>query len=246
MAQGDQEAAEQAIQQAWQLYQQQEDVQGMGRALYRLGNIVYHTGDYERTVALVADAIRSQQEVGDTLGLLRSHRLATSAHLQLKAIEEAEHHCQAAAQLSEQLDDRAETSAFYYIYADLLRKKQDFPAAHSYAHKALALFHEMGDGNSEVNALLLLAGNEVNWNEAEPGRQLIEEGLAYCRTGLDICEAIGYKVGKAFLLLMNGRLLAQRGERPAARATWEQALELAQALQHQWLLQRLRQLIDEN
>lgn len=246
LQQDDHPAAEASIQQAWHTYQQLEDVQGMGRSLYRLGNIVYHQGNYQRVISLVTDAIRSQQTSNDTLGLLRSHMLATSTYLQLQEISEAEHHCQIAARLVEQLNDPAETSIFYYVYADVLRKKQAFAEAHTYGHKALVLFREMMDRSSEANALLLLASNEVDWNETEPRRQQIEEGLAYCHAGQDICTAIGYDVGKAFLLWTQGRLLAKSGDNESACAVWVQALELAQAVPHEWLQQRLQALINEN
>ena len=69
----------------------------------------------------------------------------------------------------------------------MLRKKQDFVGAHRYAHKSLELSRQMLDRNSEANTLLLLAGNEVNWNDAEPQRRLVNEGLRYCEEGLAIC-----------------------------------------------------------
>ncbi|MBK8905138.1 MAG: hypothetical protein IPM53_28410 [Anaerolineaceae bacterium] len=237
--------AESAVQQAYQGYQQVEDVIGMGRALYRLGEIAYFRGDNERAVGLVMDAIRSQQQAGDKLGELRSRRLATLALILLTQIDEAAVQCRVAAQLVEEVDDLAETAAFYYTYADLLRQQQAFAESHSYAQKALTYFRQMADGSSEANALLLLAGIEVFWNEAEPSRQQFAEGLSYCRNGLAVSEAVGYEVGKAFLLLMNGRLLAQQGEKTFACTTWAEALRLAQALQHTWLQRRLQTLIDE-
>jgi tetratricopeptide (TPR) repeat protein len=246
MEQDNHQAAEETIQQAWQGYQLTDDVGGMGRALYRLGNIVYHRGDYARCVRLTADAIRIQAETEDHLGLLRSHMLATSAQVQLKNIHAAEAHCQIAASLVAPLNDLAETAIYYYTYADVLRKKQAFPAALEYGQKALTLFRDMGDSNNEVNALLLLAGNEVNWNDAEPERQEVQEGFAYCQAALDLCETIGYRVGKAFLLLMKGRLLVQAGNKEEACITYVQALTLSRELNHQWLQQRLVELIHEN
>lgn len=245
MEQSNYAAAEEAIRLAYQAYQQAEDVIGMGRALYRLGYVVYFRGDNERAANLAADAIRSQEQVGDKLGLVRSHRLATQALILLGQINQAEQHCRAAAQLVEEVDDLAEMAAFYYTYADLLRQQHSFANSRTYALQALALFRQMADSSSEVNALLLLAGIEVFWNEAEPGRQQFDEGLAYCRDGLALSELVGYAVGKAFLLLMNGRLLAQQGHAAAACDTWRQALQQARALQHTWLQQRLQTLIDE-
>ncbi len=246
MAQDAYNDAENSIQQAWHAYQQIEDIKGMGRALFRLGNIFYHRGQYQRAVSLAADAIRSQKTVRDMLGLLRSHMLACSAYLQLGQIELAEEQCKTVAKLIEQVDDEAEHSIFYHVYADVLRKKQDFVAARQYAHKALKLSREMLDRNNEANTLLLLAGNEVNWNDAEPQRGLVDEGLGYCEEGLAICQAIGYELGRAFFMLMNGRLLAQNQQKQTACTIWLQGLELAQTLQHQWLQQRLQHLIDEN
>ena len=205
------DAAEEAIQYAYRGYQQVEDVIGMGRALYRLGEIAYFRGDNERAAQLVRDAVHSQQQAGDKLGELRSRRLATLALILLAQIDQAAEQCRVAARLVEEVDDLAETAAFYYTYADLLRQQQAFAESHSYAQKALAHFRQMADGSSEANALLLLAGIEVFWNEAEPSRQQFDPGLGYCRDGLLVSEAIGYEVGRAFLLLMNGRLLAQQG-----------------------------------
>jgi tetratricopeptide (TPR) repeat protein/transcriptional regulator with XRE-family HTH domain len=239
------DAAEEAVQHAYRGYQQVEDVIGMGRALYRLGEIAYFRGDNERAAQLVGDAVHSQQQAGDKLGELRSRRLATLALILLAQIDQAAEQCRVAARLVEEVDDLAETAAFYYTYADLLRQQQAFAESHSYAQKALAHFRQMADGSSEANALLLLAGIEVFWNEAEPSRQQFAAGLEYCRDGLLVSEAIGYEVGRAFLLLMNGRLLAQQGETTSACATWAEAASLAQTLQHAWLQRRLKTLIDE-
>ncbi len=244
MAQDAYTDAENSIQQALRVYQHLQDEKGIGKSRFRLGNILYHRGHYESAVSLAADAICSQKMVGDMLGLLRSHMLACSAYLQLGQITLAEEQCQTAAHLIEQVDDEAEHSIFYHVYADVLRKKQDFVGAHRYAHKALELSRQMLDRNNEANTLLLLAGNEVNWNDAEPQRRLVNEGLRYCEEGLAICQAIGYVLGRAFFLLMNGRLLAQNQQTEAACAVWLQGLKLAQTLQHQWLQQRLQHLID--
>lgn len=245
MEQSHYEAAEEAIQHAYRAYQQVEDVVGMGRAFYRLGYIAYFRGENERAAALVTDALRIQQQADDKLGQLRSRRLASQALILLERVQEAEDHCRLAAQLVDMVDDLPETAAFYYTYADLLRQQQSFTESQRYAQKALVHFREMADSSSEANALLLLAGIEVFWNDAEPERQQYETGLAYCREGLNLAEAVGYEVGKAFLLLMNGRLLAQQGDTMAACTGWTQALKLAQALQHTWLQRRLQTLIDE-
>lgn len=245
MEQGNYEAAEEAIQRAYRAYQQEEDAVGMGRSLYRLGYVTYFRGDNEGAAKLAADAIRSQRQAGDKVGLLRSHRLATQALILLGRMEEAEEHCREAAELVEEVADRAERAAFYYTYADLLRQQEAFAEAQTYANRALDRFREMADASSEANALLLLAGIEVFWNDAEPERRQFEAGLAYCGEGLLAAGAVGYDVGRAFLLLMKGRLLAQDGQAAAACETWREAMGLAQALEHAWLQQRLQTLMDE-
>jgi tetratricopeptide (TPR) repeat protein/transcriptional regulator with XRE-family HTH domain len=245
MEQARHEAAENSIQKAYHAYQYEEDLQGMARALYRLGFIAFFRGDHERASRLVIDAIKSQHIAGDKIGLLRSHRLAVQANLLLGRFTEADRHSKVAAQLVDQVNDEAEQAAYFYVYADVLRKQKSFPAAHTYAHKALSLFREMSDGSSEINALLLLAGNEVNWNEAEPRRQQFDEGFRYCETADTICDAIGYEIGKGFALLMKGRLFAQKGENAKACASWAQALTIAKALEHEWLHKRLDSLINE-
>ena len=246
MEQDQHDAAEEEIQLAWQAYQADEDVRGMGRALFRLGNIVYHRGDYERSITLANDAIQSQEEVGDQLGLLRSHMLATSAYLQLQEYDSADSHCQSAKRLVTQVDNKAETAIFYYTYADVLRKQQAFTQAQEMAQQALTLFSKMSDSNNEVNALMLLAGIEINWNDAEPARKQVAAGLVYCDEALVLCHLIGYGVGQAFLSLMTGRLLHQANRHIEACQTWREGLALADKLDHQWLQQRLQQLINEN
>lgn len=245
MEQNDYDQSEVAVQKAYRAYQKEEDVRGMARSLYRLGDVMYARGNYERTITLVVDAIRSQQQAGDVLGLMRSHRLAVQTFIQLKQLDKAKQHCQVVAQLVRKVDDQAELANYHYVHSDLVRRQGDFALAKQIALKALALFRAMADGSSEANALLMLAGNELNWNEADASRQGYETGVAYCNEGLAICETIDYKLGKTFLLSVRGQLEAQQGNKQKACDTWSQALPFAQVLQNGWLQQELQTFIGE-
>jgi tetratricopeptide (TPR) repeat protein len=245
LEQGDSNSAETAIRQAWQHYQQVEDVRGMGRALYRRANIHGYRGEYKPAILLLNDAIHWQTDVDDSRGLLRSHILATRAYSELGIVEQAEVHCSAAEKLSDQLNERAETAVFYYSYAALCQKQGQFESAHSYALKALELFRAMFDVKSEANTLNLLAVIEVYWNESLPDRREYKTGLAYCEEGIVLCEQINYSLGKSFLLLSVGLLLAQKEEFDSACKIWGQAVIIADTLEHQWLRNRLDQLLKD-
>lgn len=245
MGQGGYDEAETAVQEAYRAYQTEENVQGMARALYRLSDIVYHRGSYQRAVTLVEDAICTQQQVDDKLGLLRSHMLATFSLIQLERIDEAASHCQKAAQLVEKLDDEAERASFYYTYADVLRNQKKFSMAQTQAQMALTMFRKMGDIRSEIHALIMLAGNSIWWYETDPQPHHIDSGLTSCLAGLEQCATIDYTLGKGYLLLMNGRLLVQQGQHTYACTCFKQALALARDLDHEWLQNRLKTLMDE-
>jgi tetratricopeptide (TPR) repeat protein len=238
--------AETAVRNAWQAYQQAEDVRGMGRALYRMGHIFYNQGEYARTLELVEDAIGSHKMAGDSKGWFKSAMLGTSACLQLKEIDRADAYCRDAEMLAEEINDRVETAVFYFTYADLNRFRGHHQTAFNYAHRALAVFRDMQDIYDQTNALNLLAGNEVFWNDAEPERQVYERGLEYADEGLALAELIDYAVGKGMLLLLKGRLLAQKGDTEEACAAWRQSLEVADAIDHGWLQNRLQELLNEN
>ncbi|MCO5198710.1 MAG: tetratricopeptide repeat protein, partial [Anaerolineae bacterium] len=246
LEQGESSSAETAIQLAWQHYQAVEDVRGMGRSLYRRANIHCYRGDFQPAISLLDDAVRWLSDVGDSRGLLRTHILATRTHSELGNLEQAQVHCAIASELSDQLNERAESASFYYSYAALCRTQGDYSRAHDFAQKALALFREMYDVKSEANALNLLAGIEMHWNRALPERREFENGLAYCQQGIALCDRSGYTLGKAFLLLINGHLLLQRGELQHACQTWWRGFEVARDLEHAWLQVRFSQLAEEH
>lgn len=245
LAVDDFDAAEEAVQTAWRHYQQIEDLPRMGRALYRLGNVHFHRGSFGRALRLAQDAIRWQQDAGDDLGQLRSQMLAASSCLHLDEVQRAQEHCRQAERLAQQVDDPVETSVFYYTYADLCRFQRQFDAARQYARRALALYRQMQDRFSEANALNLLAGIEVRCNDAYPQQPRFDVGLDYCKQGLALCEALDYSLGKAMLLLMRGRLLAQKNELADACEAWHQSLIIARELGHERLPFRLQELIEE-
>lgn len=238
--------AEISIQKAWRTYQSQDNIKGLGRALYQLANIKYYSGAYDSVINLIHDAIKSQSHMQDHIGLLRSHMLMASAYLQIQNLEEAEKHCQEAKSLTPIVNDSGETAIYYSTYADVLRKKGNFAEAYTYGNLALRQVRKISDSNSEINILILLAGNEINWNDAETERNKVERGLAYCQLGFELCDTIGYQVGKSFLLLMEGRLLNQKQANDAACQAWYKGEKLANQLHHEWLQNRFHQLISEN
>lgn len=245
MQQSEYDKARETVQQAYQAYQNDEDVRGMGRSLYRLADIEHAQGEYEQAISLLTDALGIQQTLDDILGLLRSHRLIVQTYIQMEQYDRAHSHCDIMRELLTQADDQAELANFYYVYSDVLRRKKQFEPAKTIAHKALHIFREMADGSSEANVLLMLAGNELNWNSEIPGRKLFAKGLTHCQEGLAISEAISYKLGTAFILSVRGELEGQMGEKNKACTTWVQALVLAQELRNKWLIGRLQKLISQ-
>ena len=245
MKSGQFEIAKDAVQTAYHTYQQEEDLQGMARSLYRLADITYFQGESAEALELVLDAIPIQEQIDDEIGLLRSHILAAFAYMQLEKIGEALIHCQLAENLVDIVSDQSETAAFYHTYADLLRRQGEFQKAREYGHQALSLCKDMGDLSSAVMALNLLAGNEVRWNRADPDRD-VNIGLNYCIEALDICNLMGYRFERAYILLMQGHLLLQNGQSVEACTAWSQGDELAQDLNLSWLKKRLDELTNEN
>lgn len=238
--------AETAVRAAWQSYQQDEDLRGMGRAMHNLAYIYYGQGDYERTIdELDKNAIPTQRTAQDYVGWFRSASLGTTASLQLNQVDAANAYLSTAEELLEHVDNQDEESLFYYTYANLCRFQGEFETAHEYALKALAIFRNMQDIHSQANTYNLLTAIEVFWNDAQPQRQQFDEGFEYCRQGLELSELIDYTIGKGMLLLLKGRLLAQRGDVQEACTAWRRSQELAVVLDHQWLQDRLRQLLAE-
>lgn len=159
LEQADYEPARNYLMRSQILFSELDYSKGVADAHFYLAYVELKSGAYEAAEQTIQEAYRYYQQEEDVRGIGRSMQCLAGVALSRGQVERA--------------------AAFYHVYADLLRLQGVYGEAERYAFKALTMFREMGDRNSEVNGLNLLAGIEIRWNDAEPERGRYAQGLGY-------------------------------------------------------------------
>lgn len=236
------EAAGTHLQDAWRHYQQAEAAPGLANVLYRQGRIAYLRGQYDATDAFTLDSLKLLRQVGDARGELRSLNLLSMSAMEQKDEARAQHYCEQALALSEQLDDIPEQTACSYVLTNLLRMQGEFAAARRFGRKSLVGSREQGDRATEANVLVLLARVENDAFE-RAGDADLQQALQDAEHALTLYDEIAFEWGRAAGLITVGMLQRNLGDPAAARASWQEGRRLADVLSSQVLIGRLTDLL---
>ena len=130
--------------------------------------------------------------------------------------------------------DRAEEAllndnvATNYLYSYLYKQTDTLSEARTYMEKSVQLHHTMGSQRAQAQALWGLSRIDYYAEQYDSAEE-------YCLQALQLVDKIEDVFGKIYVQEHLGQILLANGDKDGAVEVWEDALAIAEHLQHPWL-----------
>jgi tetratricopeptide (TPR) repeat protein/transcriptional regulator with XRE-family HTH domain len=216
-------AAQQALEEALDIYQDLGNTLGQANVLSNLGAVLAYAGDYPSAVKTLDKALDAYRDLGDRRGQALAlsvlgdvGRLTADPPAAARALEEAlSIYCD--------LGDRFGQANTLLHLADVRELTGDYPAAAQAVQEALGIHQDLGDRRGQANALYDLGKLRRLTGEYPAAAQALEEALA-------VYSELGDRLGEGNTRLELGKVWRLTGEYPAAVQAVEEALAIYRAI----------------
>lgn len=211
-------------QQSLTIRQQVDDKLGVAWVLDKLGELFWFQGDVIQARQYYEQALQIRREVGNLRDSEWSLNNVAAIYRAQGHYHQAQIYHQQALALSLSLGDRDGEAYTRHYLGVLAHVMGDFEAAHHHYGMALTIHRELNNRSGEtltLNYLALLYNHE--------GED--EQSLVYSQKGLAIAQTINYLDYTAMSWLFMGHAYIRLARSAEAKAAYEQAWQIRQALQ---------------
>lgn len=220
---GDPAAATPRLEEALELFREQEELRGEAAALSALGTAYRTRGYLQRAVELfdqAAERVR-RLERPRIEALVQVERAALM--LELDRPEEALESYQRALELYRGMGDARSAAVALRGIADAGVRSGDLDLAEAAAREALSVLGEEGEGRARAAALSALGNARRKRGDWAGARRALEQALELARTG-------GHRRDQAVILTTLAYVQAEAGEPEGALPLYGRALEIFRAM----------------
>lgn len=170
--------AREPCQSALELAQAMDDPRRMGRALRRLADVAFKTGDLHRSIAYLEEALEKFQQVSfNTDETISALYLLSLNYINTGEREKGQAAAEKALDLSRKIKDRRLEATSLRRLGIAMRAQERREEALAYYQQALALHRTVGDRAEECNALNAIGALLVELDREEEARPYFEQGL---------------------------------------------------------------------
>ncbi len=209
---------------AWQAAQAKFDEIGdvIVSIHWLLGDLIFHSGDYEAAFQYYSEIIKKCIEMGHKRTAAYGLSRESIEALRYSGIEHARRTREQSLQLSQEVQDRFGEAWSVWEMGEILRVEGDYNAARTWYERARGMFEEV----KEINGVIFyhrgmgdIAHTQGDYSEAYRQFQL----------SLEYARRVNYKWGVAYALAGLGRAATGLGEYDAARSHLSEGLRTAEA-----------------
>jgi adenylate cyclase len=189
-------------------------------------------GDWDQGEAHLVESQRIFQEVGDRYDEMKIQMMTSALRMRQLEWQQARDHDETALQLCIELGDRGSEVCCLHNLASLLEFCGDYETARAHHERVLAMSREARHRSVVARSLMDLGCLDHYAGDSEKGLALVQQALA-----------LGREIGERrqllpFALTRLGRILAALGRLEEGRAAYEEALALAQEVEHDpWMME---------
>ncbi len=233
--------AESNFRSALELGQQAGNNPGLAQALYALGALCNHRGDYPAALDWLGQAEAAWVQLGEQGALSRTLTARGATLFATGAYDEAHQTLTGSIALARAAEQRLELASALNALGGLLVEQGNHDLAIAQFNESLALRHALGDRRGAADTLLNLGLVNERHGDYGTARAHYEEALAFYRT-------LGDTKGVARALRQVGNVSERQGDYPAARQLYEESLSLQRMIGDRsgmaWILIDLGRLVE--
>ena len=209
---------------AWQAAQAKFDEIGdvIVSTHWLLGDLIFHSGDYEAAFQYYSEIIEKCFEMGHRRTAAYALSRESIEALRYSDIEHARRTREQSLQLSQEVQDRFGEAWSVWEMGEIFRVEGDYSAARMWYERARVMFEEVKEINGVIfyhRGLGDIAHSQGNYSEAYRQFQL----------SLEHARRVDYKWGAAYALAGLGRAATGLGQNDAARSYLSEGLQTAEA-----------------
>ena len=202
------------------------DSVGIAATYYQLARLANSLGNYDHARQLCETAVSHYQTISNKMGLIPILRLSALILVNLKQFIEAKEQAVRALQLADEYHNKSEKAVVLSNLASIERNLGDFEQALQHIDDSLAILELIGDHRSRAVALYR---QMLIYRDMEDLEALLNSG-SNC---LSVFREIGDLRHIALTLTHMGNGYEQLTHKEEALACWQEALEIAELIDHQ-------------